>query len=101
MVIYDEIRIVINISIHIIGSSPETSKWFYVYVENGKIVIDVAREHEPKSTISKPRILFENEIEEIYELYIQRKQGHSVSGQAKSATRNQVYWYGIFSDMRL
>lgn len=76
-------------------------KWFYVYVENGKIVIDAAREHEPKSTISKPRILFEKEIEEIYELYIKRKQGHSVSDKAASVTRNQVYWYGIFSEMGL
>jgi hypothetical protein len=76
-------------------------KWFYVYVENGKIVVDVARVHEPKCSISKPRILFEKEIEEIYELYIQRKQGHSVSNQAANVTMNQVYWYGIFSDMGL
>ena len=41
------------------------------------------------------------EIEEIYELYIQRKQGHSVSNQAANVTMNQVYWYGIFSDMGL
>jgi len=87
-----------------ISTKPITNrlgKWFYVYVENGKIVIDVAREHTPKCSISKPRILFEKEIEDIYELYVQRKQGHSVSKQAADVTMNQVYWYGIFSDMGL
>ena len=87
-----------------ISTKPITNrlgKWFYVYVESGKIMIDVAREHTPKSSISKPRILFEKEIEDIYELYIQRKQGHSVSKQATEVTMNQVYWYGIFNAMGL
>ena len=76
-------------------------KWFYVYVDNGKIYIDVAKEHTPKCSISKPRILFEKEIEEIFELYVKRKQGYSVSAQAAAITMNQVYWYGIFNDMGL
>ena len=76
-------------------------KWFYVYVNNGKIVVDVAKEHEPKCKITTPRVLLEKEIEEIYELYIKRKQGHSVYEKAINLTRNQVYWYGIFSDMGL
>lgn len=76
-------------------------KWFYVYVENGNIVIDTARLHTPKCSISKPRILFEKEIEDIYELYIQRKKGGAVSQQAASVTMNQVYWYGIFSEIGL
>lgn len=76
-------------------------KWFYVYVENGNIYIDVAKEHAPKCSISKPRKLFEKEMEEIYTLYIKRKQGHSVSTQAAAITMNQVYWYGIFNDMGL
>lgn len=76
-------------------------KWFYAYAENGKVVVDVAKEHIPKCSISKPRILFEKEFEDIYELYIQRKQGHAVSKQAAEVTMNQVYWYGIFSDMGL
>ena len=45
--------------------------------------------------------LSEKEIEDIYELYIKRKQGHSVSVQAAAITMNQVYWYGIFNDMGL
>ena len=79
----------------------KAGKWFFVYAENGKLVVDVARAHEPKCSISNPRVLPEKEIDEIFELYIKRKQGHSVSKQATEITRNQVYWYGIFDDMGL
>ena len=79
----------------------QVGKWFYVYVENGKVIVDVAKEHTPRCTISKPRTLLEKEIEDIYELYIQRKQGYAVSKQAAEVTMNQVYWYGIFSEMGL
>lgn len=78
-----------------------TGKWFYTYAENGKIIVAAAKGHTPKCSISKPRVLFENELEDIYELYIQRKQGKAVSHQAANVTRNQVYWYGIFSDIGL
>ena len=81
--------------------SNRQGKWFYVYVEDEKIYIDVAKEHFPKCSISKPRVLHKKEIEDIYKLYIQRKQGHSVSNQAAEITMNQVYWYGIFNDLGL
>lgn len=76
-------------------------KWFYTYVENGKIIVYEAKEHTPKCSIKKPRVLCKNELEDIYELYLQRKQGKSVSKQATNVTMNQVYWYGIFSDIGL
>ena len=78
-----------------------TGKWFCVYVENGKIVVDAAKEKTPKCSINVPRVLLEKEMDAIYSLYVQRKQGHSVSKQAAEVTRNQVYWYGIFNDMGL
>ena len=87
-----------------ISTKPVTNKagkWFYAYAENGKVFVDTARKHTPTCSISKPRVLLEKEIEDIYELYIRRKQGHAVSKQAADVTRNQVYWYGIFSDMGL
>ena len=85
-------------------TKPTTKKaglWFYTYVENGKIIVDAAKYHTPKSSISHPRVLSESELEKIYKLYIQRKQGKSVSQQATKTTRNQVYWYGIFNDIGL
>ena len=51
--------------------------------------------------INIPRALFEKELEDIYELYILRKQGHKVSKKAMEVTRNQVYWYGIFNDLNI
>lgn len=87
-----------------ISTKPITNrvgKWFYAYAEDGKVMVDVAKEHMPKCSISKPRVLFEKEMNDIYELYHLRKQGHSVSKQAADVTMNQVYWYGLFDDMGL
>lgn len=64
-------------------------------------MIDAAKKHTPKCSISKPRKLLEKELEDIYELYLQRKQRIKVSKQAATITRNQVYWYGIFNDIGL
>ena len=78
-----------------------TGKWFYVYVEDGKVFVDSAKTNNPKSTISKPRVLLEKELGDIFELYLKRKKGQSVYAEASEITRNQVYWYGIFNDMEL
>ena len=89
---------------HDISTIPITAKegkWFYAYVENGKVKIDAAKQHTPKCSISKPRKLLEKELKDIYELYLQRKQGITVSKQAAAITRNQVYWYEIFNHMEL
>ena len=51
--------------------------------------------------INIPRALCEKELEDIYELYILRKQGHTVSKRAMEVTRNRVYWYGIFNDLNI
>ena len=82
-------------------TTKKSGKWFYAYVENGKVVVDTSKRYAPKCSISKPRTLNEIETEDIYNLYIKRKQGYSVSEQATAITMNQVHWYGIFSDMGL
>ena len=87
-----------------ISTKPITNrvgKWFYAYAEGGSVIVDVAKEHTPKCSISKPRKLLEKELEDIYELYLQRKRGITVSKQAAAITRNQVYWYEIFNHMGL
>ena len=76
-----------------------SGKWFYAYIDKGQIFVTVAKEHSPKCSISTPRVLLEKELEDIYKLYLLRKQGHSVSQKAAEVTRNQVYWYGIFNDI--
>ena len=40
-----------------------------------------------------------DELPEIFKLYLRRKQGESVSREATALTVNQVYWYGIFSEL--
>ena len=74
-------------------------KWFYAYVDKGQIFVISAKEHFPKCSISTPRVLSEKEFDDIYELYLLRGKGHSVSKRAAEVTRNQVYWYGIFNDI--
>ncbi|MBO5450940.1 MAG: hypothetical protein J6A11_05280 [Lachnospiraceae bacterium] len=74
-------------------------KWFYVYAENGRVIVTGAKEKFPKCSISKNRILQEKECEVMYELYLLRKQGKQISAEAMQSSRNQVYWYGIFSDL--
>ena len=76
-------------------------KWFYAFAENGTVFVTVSKEHEPKCSIKMPRPLKKEECGELYELYLIRKKGEHISGEAIAATRNQVYWYGIFSDMGL
>ena len=76
-------------------------KWFYAYVENGYIMVITSKQKEPKCAISMPRTLRKSECEKLYDLYIQRKCGQSVSKEAGTATVNQVYWYGIFADLGL
>lgn len=74
-------------------------KWFHVYTENGHVIVTGAKDKCPKCSISKPRILQEKECKMMYELYLLRKQGKQISKEAAQSSRNQVYWYGIFSDL--
>ena len=78
-----------------------TARWFYVYVEDGKLYVDSARGKEPSSHITQKRLLAEkDEICNImYDIYLRRKKGEHVSAEATAITVNQVYWYGIFADM--
>lgn len=68
----------------------------YAFAENGTVFVTVSKEHEPKCSIKMPRPLKKEECGELYELYLRRKKGEHISGEATAATRNQVYWYGIF-----
>lgn len=75
--------------------------WFYVFEENGFIYVDSAKSKKPSSLISTRRKLNENDFDEILSLYQLRKKGTAVSVEATKTTVNQVYWYGIFSELGL
>lgn len=77
----------------------DKEKWFYVFEKNGEIFIETGRYHANKSKISRQRKLDKTVTQEIYKLYLQRKKGVAVSGDAMQMTRNSSYWYGIFASM--
>ncbi|MPM05586.1 hypothetical protein SDC9_51876 [bioreactor metagenome] len=76
-------------------------KWFYVSASNDNLYIERGRNHSNKSNISNGRALNKLELERMLDLYHRRKRGEAVSAQATQTTMNQVYWYGIFSEMNL
>ena len=80
-----------------------TKLWFYVYVENGKLYADCAKEHTPSSNLSKRRMLSSGaeKCNIMYDIYRRRKCGEPVAAEATATTVNQVYWYGIFADLDL
>ena len=78
-----------------------TPVWFYVYVEDGKLYVEGAKDHIPSSNISFKRILTDDNdmCETMFNIYQRRKNGEAVSKEATATTVNQIYWYGIFADM--
>ena len=81
---------------------PLTNKrgiWFYVHTENGSVYISGAEHHTESSKISWPMKLQKDKFEAMLQIYLRRKNGVPVSKEATAATRQQVYWYGIFADL--
>ena len=76
-------------------------QWFYVYVEDDNIYIECALNHSNSCIISNRRKLEKEKLDAMLSLYHRRKKGEAVSKEATQTTQNQVYWYGIFSDMNL
>jgi len=87
--------------VHTVPLDGRESKWFYVHSENGKVFISPAEAHTPSSNISSPRMLSEKEVVTMLDIYQRRKQGEHLSQEATDATRNQVYRYGIFHELKL
>ena len=77
--------------------------WFYVYVEDGRLYVDCAKEHTPSSKLSTRRMLSSGaeKCNIMYDIYRRRKSGEPVAAEATATTVNQVYWYGIFADLGL
>lgn len=75
--------------------------WFFTYVENSYIYVRPARLQKPSSRMRAPRRLNPAEFNIMLDLYIRRKCGQQVSADAKKASQNQVYWYGVFRDVEM
>ena len=75
-------------------------RWFYVYTSENKIMISRARYHNESSQLKYDRVLDVANADKMFELYLRRKKDEMVSKEAVSTTVNQVYWYGIFYDLK-
>ena len=84
--------------VHTVPISGKNYKWFYVFVENGQLYVEMSHDHFPKCHVKK-RNLLEKECGRIFEIYQRRLKGESVSKEAQKCTRSQVYWYGIFHEI--
>ena len=76
-------------------------RWFWVSAENNRVTVSSGRTPYANSSIRGQRTLQEREMETMLALYRRRKRGEPVSAEASRATQNQVYWYGIFADLKL
>lgn len=75
--------------------------WFFTYVEKGFVYVRTSCIHSRSSRMKTPRKLNPAECKTMFELYVRRKNGERVSGDATRSSQNQVYWYGIFRDMEV
>ena len=76
-------------------------KWFHVNAEENKVYISEAKEHYNSSKFKMKRTLSQKELDEVFELYIKRKNGTANSKEIQEATLNSSYWFGIFNDLHL
>ncbi len=87
--------------VHTVPLSNRTPLWFHVYVEDGIIYVAPAKEKKPSSSMKNPIPVKEKEFEDMLDLYHRRLAGERVSKEASNTSMTQVYWYGIFNELRL
>lgn len=76
-------------------------KWFYAYLDGKSVYVTSSNYHMPSCRISRIRRLEESKFEKMHEFYGKRCGGEAVSQEAGAVTLNQVYWYGIFSALKI
>ena len=87
--------------IHTIPLQKGEPVWFYVFSKDGNIYVEGAHEHLPVSKISVMRKLNKDEFEDMLKIFHRRCKGEHISAEATSKTVNQVYWYGIFAELKM
>lgn len=86
--------------VHTVPMVAREPKWFHVFVEKGTVYVESAHSNQPKCSVKK-RSLQKKECNTMLELYHKRRAGRNVSKEAQEATYSQVYWYGIFAELKL
>lgn len=70
-------------------------KWFYAYSDGSAICIENARGKQPSCSITTLRKLEHDKFDKIYETYLRREKGDSVSKEVTEITMQSSYWYGV------
>ena len=69
-------------------------KWFHAYVKDGEIFVENSKIMQPSCTIQGARTLLCSHFESMYDYYLRRLEGESVSKEVTHYDVCQVYWYG-------
>lgn len=72
--------------------------WFSVFAENRQIYVSPATEHTPASEAQARKPITKTDLEQMFPLYVRRKNGEQVSQEALQASRVIVYCYAIFEN---
>ena len=102
MMVWDKIISEFQKNPHDVRTCPTrgTGVWFYIWAEGGNLYVSRSKACTPSSKIKGKRWLNPSECDPVLQLYKRRCRGESVSQEATALTRNQVYWYGIFYEMK-
>lgn len=76
-------------------------RWFCAYAENGNLYVESSMIKKPSCVIKTRRKLNKKEFAPMAYIFRRRLSGAKVSKEASQITRNQVYWYGIFSRYKI
>ncbi len=79
----------------------ENAKWFRVYVRNDALYIASGREHPNACSVSPDRRLNPSKFDQMLDIYRRRQRGEAGFQEARDASMNASYWFGIFKDMQL
>ena len=72
-------------------------KWFYAYSNGSAICIENARGKQPSCALTATRKLEHDKFTEVYEIYLRRETGDSVSKEITKITQQSSYWYGVIN----
>jgi len=74
-------------------------RWFYAYSDGSAICIENSRGKHPSCSISEKRKLEHDKFSAVYDLYLRREKGDSVTKEIGSITRQASYWFGAIHAM--
>jgi hypothetical protein len=88
-------------NVHTVPTDGRTPRWFWVSVKGNQVYVSSGTTPYVNSNIRGQRLLKADELQDMILLYQRRKRGEPVSVDASRISQNQVYWYGIFYDLKL